>query len=145
VWSIAIEPLYDISVSPLTFTLLSACDRFSFSDEPRIGWRTPERSLRIKEISLSVGESHQFQEFAGTWTEVGISSDLRVPVIWWYEDDTTFPGQPFFPNPPEASDQASLLPGPTRIISFQKTSEDIQCQGHFEYSIHITLRWYPDL
>src|SRR5438477_233290 len=65
------------------------------------------------ELSFSLGknQTHYIPEFARSWSEVGVSDDLRVPSIAFYDEDFHFSGA-WIEGYPASSDQR-ILPAAT--------------------------------
>lgn len=146
-WPVRVEPLYDISISPLHFMLLSDGDEIGASD-CEIRWMSPEKDYEQHEVGLHAGESHTFDSFAREYSEVGVADGLLLPAPRWTEKD---PGPNY--RMPVGWD-GPILPGKLggvlgeSIIWVSPDDGDginldsADCSGRFNFSIKITLRTY---
>jgi hypothetical protein len=139
--TVALEPLYDILVSPLSMYLVNNCDDIGES-EPHVYFRLPNGSPQDAEIGMSGGQTVQIGRFALHYREVGQSANLGQPTFAFYEEDIEFGfhnGYTPPPNPP-------LLPGRDRTIAFEMTAgNDNFCTAKFSYRITYKLRRYTNL
>ena len=137
-----IDPLYDVTLSPLTFRLLSDCHVIG-DTEPQIIWRDSTGD-HDQTVSLGVGDIRQINRFAQHYTEVDLAHGLRKPgLIWMDRGDLPIPGTGFdgTPNP---RDEGPLLPDTNRAVHFTRDAEnDGFCLGEFSYQQTITLHTYP--
>jgi hypothetical protein len=132
-WFVDLEPLFDLTISPLGFIALSACDLFSPAD-PVIRWVDAQGTPHHVELDGDAGRITT--GFAGTWREVGVSNGLTAPVPIWHESDPTFP--PSFDAP--ASVGPSVLPGQSHHYSQVEDGGD--CDGRFDYDLTLTVRTF---
>jgi hypothetical protein len=138
--NVTIRPLYDITVSPLTFTLSLDCDTVGAS-EIHLRWYYPDGDGGIHEVSTFEGESYTIAAFGRTYREVGQSSDLRVPAVVFYEIDIAAG----FHGYPDNHGQL-LLPGGDRAIDVMAYARnDAQCGARLQFGITVRLREYPYL
>jgi hypothetical protein len=142
--AVRIEPLYDISISPLRFTLLSDTDWIGAS-ECLITWWPPEGGLEEHELSIYAGDTHRFESFARVFSEVSVVDNLRMPIMQWVEKDTEL-ALSYDPPPDSNGPLLPLEPGRT-LISFIRVDEGDGYNGsdgsaRFSYSIITTLRTY---
>ncbi|RAY16364.1 hypothetical protein DPM19_05650 [Actinomadura craniellae] len=148
-WEIPVEPLYDVTYGPLRFHELDFCDLVSTAD-PIIGFRRPGIGFTVVEADMD-GSTADVPEFAGTVTEVGSSRGLITHEVGWLENDDPpwwLPlgndfREPFFLD--VLAKGPALLPGTSRRVTFQKTSQDEECTAFFAYDITYKLRTYPYL
>jgi hypothetical protein len=137
--NVSIKPLYDIAVSPLTFTLQLDCDTVGAS-ELHIRWYYPDGERGIHEVSTFEGESYAIAAFGRTYREVD-ASNLRVPAIVFYETDVAAGFYGF----PDAHGQP-LLPGNDRAVDVMAYARnDPQCGARLRFGITLRLREYPYL
>jgi hypothetical protein len=143
-WPIRIEPLYDISISPLTFKLLSDGDGIGASD-CRIVWQTPENRMERHEVGLHAGQSHTFASFAREYSEVGVADGLLMPEVAWMELDPSL-GY----NPIRIAVGGPILPGELGTNFIREVIPDQgegirvgpDASGRFSFTVRITLRTY---
>jgi hypothetical protein len=134
--SITIRPLYDVAISPLRFTLLSDCDwvgdseiRFFFSHSG--AWGTLD-------FSMSKNQTHTVNTyFNQSWSGVGVSNDLRVPLVSFWEDDPG--GATLGGSSPQPLSDERILPGYTRSYDWVQGESGGQCSARIQYSISVTL------
>ena len=157
-WEADLDPLYDITISPLAFELRSNCDYIGNS-EIRFGWAYPDAvspSARNKfHFSTTKGKTVLIQPFGWARTEVSTaaitSMNLHLPAILWTEHDPN-PGVPF-----EGLFRFSAvkLPGKTQLFDFALFPDQPYpgpdqirgntCIARLSYKIAYNLRTYPDL
>jgi hypothetical protein len=135
--SFSMRPLWDVTLSPLKFTLLSDCDAVGDSEI----WLYFSHSAAYGTVlfDLGAGQSHIVNEFAKTWTEVGVSDDLRVPIVHFSEQDPWAPTKTY--SGQELSEYR-LLPGLSYHESYVVNESYNQCQARIDYDNIITLRNY---
>jgi hypothetical protein len=143
-WEIYLEPLYNISISPLTVNLLNSCDTVG-SSELLIKWSDSKGGYHSLEPSMSSGDRRTLQLFSEHHTEVSQRRDLRVPSIVIYELD---PGYHF--QPPHGRSEERLLPGETRTVEWDgavnnSAGGSYQCSVNYHYTIRYGLQYYYDL
>jgi hypothetical protein len=137
--NVSIKPLYDIAVTPLTFTLQLDCDTVGAS-EIHIRWFYPDGGRGIHEVSTFEGESYAIAAFGRTYREVDAST-LRVPAIVFYEVDVAAGFHGF----PDANGQP-LLPGTDRAVDVMAYARnDPQCGARLQFGVTLRLREYPYL
>ena len=141
--TVNLEPLYDISLGQFHAYLYNDCDDIGDS-EPHIYWRSPDGKARDVEVSMSAGEDVPVSNFAVTYTEVGQSANLKLPVFRVWEEDVevlTYHGKLL------TNGVTPLLPGSqTRTVEGVFTAEnDHSCRVKLSYRITYTLRQYPNL
>lgn len=157
-WQADLDPVYDITVSPLAFELRSNCDYIGNS-EIRFGWAYPDAvspSARNKfHFTTTKGKTVWIQQFGWTRTELTsaaiTSMNLHMPAILWTEHDPN-PGVPFeglfhfsvvkLPRKTQLFDFALFpdqpYPGPDQI-------RGNTCIARLQYRITYNLRQYPNL
>ena len=137
-WYVDLEPLFDLTIGPLGFIALSACDLLSPAD-PVISWWDPERFLH--EVQLDGDAGRVTAGFAGTWPEVGISRGLTIPSLTWFDRD--LPALPdLLTDRPPPPDQA-VLPGLSHHVRMVLDGGD--CDGRFDFDVTLSLRHYERL
>jgi hypothetical protein len=138
--NVTIEPLYNIYVSNLQFTLLTDCDPVGAS-EVFLQWLTPTNDLGEFKASTFQGSTLTIASFARAYTEVGVSAALQVPLIEFHEEDLGgFYGPPIAGNPPDL-----LLPGADYSVNVVVNSGDVTCQARIQYGVVYRFQEYPYL
>jgi hypothetical protein len=133
--TVDLEPLFDVTISPLGFIALGVCDPTSPAD-PVLAWVDAEGNSHI-DVELDGNAGRITTGFAGTWREVGASRGLTLPKPTWYERDLPID----FGAPPEAG--PPVLPGRTHHVRTFDDGGD--CNGQFDYDVTVTLRRYRAL
>lgn len=142
--SVVLDPLYDVTISPLQFSLIENCDVVGRSEIIFL-WYTPDAATHsdLKEARFQTTANQRLitlPQFAWARPEVSASSKLHALWLGFNESD---PGgfNPGIPPPPSAN----LVPGKTQRVI--KTEREMlgDCRAHIEYTITYTLRWYPFL
>jgi hypothetical protein len=141
-----IEPLYDISVGPLSFTLIEDCDLVGDS-EVNIRWFQPKPGFDTDHAyrSLSGGETVTIPNFAKTLPEVGASKVIYVPTVAFIEEDFNATDA-YAPFPDRRT--TTFLPGPnnrTVTATLQGQHTDDYCAARISFQITYALRQYPNL
>lgn len=81
-----LDPLFDVSITALRFTLNNDCDRWGKS-EIRFGYRRPDGQMGKKNFSTSKGKTTTINEFAWAAQEVRGSANVFFPDWHFYESD----------------------------------------------------------
>jgi hypothetical protein len=132
-----VQPLYDVSVSPLSFHLNNDCDWIGDS-EPMVVWVDPGGQYHENDFSLGGGGTRALTDFASTWTEVGMGQGRIRPAVTWQEDDP-FEG----PHQFDVGPTSPLLPG--RSYSVSQVMNDAygnDCNATLSWQVTYTLRTY---
>jgi hypothetical protein len=87
VWEFDLDPLFDVSITPLRFKLNNDCDRIGNS-EIRFSFRKPDGQTGKKNFSTSKGHTTTINEFAWSAQEASASANLWWPDWAFYESDT---------------------------------------------------------
>jgi hypothetical protein len=138
---VTIEPLYDVTVSPLTFTLQTDCD--AFDTEIRLFWRSAHRAdgkyaYGEYEFSMSGGQVRSVAAFEQRYQEVGQSAGLQELIVFFYDDElgSNEVLLPTRPTPP-------LVLGQDRAIdAYADAENNSACVARMQYSITYRLREY---
>src|SRR5436305_888157 len=89
------------------------------------------------EVSFGLGQNatHSVGEFARTWTEVGVSNDLRMASVSYYNTDFHWSGA-YLEGPPPLSSQ-TVLPAAsgTRSVSWIQEDGTNNCDARMSYSV----------
>jgi hypothetical protein len=136
--TVTIEPLYDVHVSALTFTLRDDCD-FVGESEVVIRWASADDGQGEYEASMEKGFVRTAAAFERTYQEVGQSANLYEPVVEFYEDDFTG-GSDFHRYP--ASGPPLELGRDRPIDHLERATNDVDCTARIQYSITFQLREY---
>jgi hypothetical protein len=86
-----LDPLFDVSITPLRFTLTSKCTRIGDSDI-KFRWSSPEQKAQQKSFSTKKGKTVTINEFAWARQEVSASANLYWPDWVFSEDCIQFSG-----------------------------------------------------
>jgi hypothetical protein len=142
--SLILYPLYDVTISPLEFTLFTDCD-FIGDSEIKFDWTSPDRQSQRLEFSTSAGEHTTIDAFAWSRAEVGAPANLIMPKMGFEElDPRWWPYQ--FPHGHAPGPDIALLPGTNRqVVTTLTESYSAQCEASVQYNITYELRWYPFL
>jgi hypothetical protein len=130
---IDIEPLYDVTVSPLDLRILTRCDLVD-PVNVEVWWQNVEGNVRNWREDVLV--SGRVQPFSEAWFEVSAAESLLVPQVAWHDDDLGGFAAPAFPGTGDP-----LLPGP----SWVQDEAGRECNAALTYSKTTTLRTYPNL
>jgi hypothetical protein len=136
--NVTIEPLYDVTVSPLTFTLQDDCD--AFDTEVLLFWRSANGRTGKYEISMSRGQVRGVAAFEERYQEVGQSADLQEPTVTFYDDDNVL-GKDFY-GPPVASTPPLVLGQDRTVDGSAEAENNSACVARIKYSITYRLREY---
>jgi hypothetical protein len=143
--NVVLDPLYDVTISPLKFTLLDRCGgRLEGSvNEIRFYWDSPDDQYHVLPFYLRKGEGATIStgfEWAGA--EVSASANLHVPKIGFFELDALEKTDPLYKLPPS---NVNLVPGKTQTLSPTITDDKKECRASVQYMMRYTLRFYPFL
>jgi len=162
-WQADLDPIYDITVSPLMYTLVSDCDTVPIIGTPlgnseiRFYWAHPESPSGWNKLSFNAVRGHpvSINQFAWSRTELNASAlasmNLHLPAILWKEHDprlgNEYEGLPLFskvPLPGKTQDfQFALFPG--QLYPGPEEIRGNTCIARLQYRITHNLRQYPNL
>jgi len=138
--SIPIMALDDVAFSPLNVTLLSDC---AWIGDSNLNLYFTQSGVQ-GEVSFGLGknDSHSIGEFARTWTEASVGSDLRMASVSFWNTDFHWSGA-YLEGPPALSSQ-TVLPASsgTRSVSWIQEDGTNNCDARMSYSITTALRTY---
>jgi hypothetical protein len=134
--TVQIEPLYDLSTSPLRFLLVNDCDDVGAS-EVLLQWLYPDYQPGKFTRGMRGGQSIDIAAFARTYLEVGQSANLKEPKFTFNEED---PGG-FYSAPDPSVASPPLLPGTTRTINLTEYGPRF-CSAQLRYTVTYRLRQY---
>ena len=140
---LTLDPLFDVSITPLRFTMTSKCDRFGKS-EIRFSWTSPEGTYREKNFSTKKGRTVTINEFAWTRQEASASAKLFWPQWGFYESDVKLSGAYLGGFSPPT---IKLLPGSGGYVGRSLTAGRGQsgCVASTAFDITIQVRKYDNL
>ena len=138
--STSIKALWDVSLGQLDFVLLSDCANFGDSN---INLYFTYSGVQGQfSFALGKNQAHDIPEFAHSWSEVGVSDDLRMPNVNFFDEDFHFSGA-WIEGPAALSDQR-ILPAGTGSYSMSsvQTAANNSCQARISYGLQTLLRTY---
>jgi hypothetical protein len=138
--SVPIKGVWDVSLSPINFKLLDDCDPYSPGDSEIDLYVSHSGAYGNVGFDIHEGNSHLVTEFPGTWNEVGVSSDLRVPIVRFSEEDPT--GAWLGGGPTQDLSNERLLPGTSHHTSFVVNEATGQCRAQIDYDNFINVHHY---
>ena len=150
-WQTPLDPLYDVSIGPFAFDLISKCDAVGKS-EILFTWFSPDLQYHKFKFNTRAGSHTTIGPFAWTRQEVGWSHQLFREKAEFYDEDNAvtealwnclpaacgFRGNPVRPT-------QHLLTGATAIVKGNLKAVNDNCQAYYEYQMTKTLRWYAYL
>ena len=146
-WYVDLDPLFDVAITPLRFTMTSDCEKGLFEvgkSEIRSSWTSPEGTYREKNFSTSKGKVVTINEFAWARQEVSASANLFWPQWGFYESDVKLSGAYLGGFSPPT---IKLLPGSSGYVGRSLTAGRGQsdCTANIAFDIKIQVRQYPNL
>ena len=137
-----LDPLFDVSITPLRFKLNNNCDRFGDS-EIRFSYRKPDGQMGKRNFSTSKGKTTTINEFAWSVQEASTSANLFWPNWAFYESDPAETGA-FVDGFGPAT--LRLLPAPGGYVGRTiKSWHGQSCYADTAFDITSTLRTYSSL
>jgi hypothetical protein len=145
--TVMLEPLYDVTVSPLSVKLIDDCDAYGDSDL-YLDWYSPDDQYHHKYFKTRArNPASVINEFAWARTEVAsrVFANLHVPSYYLTELDLTESIDPLYKGPGASS--VTLVPGSARTFAatVKVSTHQKQCRANVQYTITYKLRWYPFL
>jgi len=139
-----LDPLFDVSITPLRFTMTSKCDRFGDS-EIKFMWYSPEAKYREKGFSTKKGRLVTIGEFAWTKQEVSASAKLLWPTWAFIESDRQIfsPQQWSIPK-----QELKLLPSTVSGYvgrSLREASGKSGCSADIAFDVTVQVHQYQNL
>ena len=137
-----LDPLFDVAITPLRFTLNNNCDAVGKS-EIRFEYRRPDGQMGKKNFSTSKGTTTTINEFAWAAQEVSGAANVFWPDWHFYEDDA-FESGAFVDGfgPPTYK----LLPSNGGYVGRTvKSWHGQSCWATTQFDITSTLRTYSSL
>jgi len=145
-WEFDLDPLFDVSLTPLRFTLNTSCERFYEGDaDIHFLWYAPDATkYRERAFQSSKGKTTVINEFAWARQEVSAAANLFFPTFSFYEKDTNVfsPLQYDIPKP-----TYKLLPGASGYVgrTLKDSSGQGGCEASIAFDITISVRQYLNL
>jgi hypothetical protein len=145
--TVVLDPLYDVKIDPLTFTLLNDCAVVG-NTTVLFGFFHPDATqysqIQDRLFEITGGDPKQILEFAWSGTELSASANLHQP-SFGFDSYGVEPAPHFLPQPADFP-TISLVPGHTRTVTGNLTStSDNWCTAYYQYQETYTLRFYPYL
>jgi hypothetical protein len=140
---LTLDPLFDVAITPLRFTMTSKCDRFGKS-EIVFSWTSPEGGYREKRFSTTKGKRVTISEFAWTRQEASASANLFWPQWGFYESDPALSGAYLGGFSPPT---IKLLPGSSGYVGRSLTAGRGQsgCTADIAFDMTIQVHQYQNL
>jgi hypothetical protein len=146
--SLMLDPLYDVKISPLEFTLFTPCDTLpgtpvEHDAEIRLNWTSPDNKHNEVKFNTRSGKYTNVSAFAWARPEVSASANLNANLgVYFWEYD--FRPNSYAPGyvPPSL---VNLVPGVTRQVVTSLKDLLGDCTASAQYNITYTLRFYPFL
>jgi len=141
---LTLDPLFDVSITPLRFTLASNCDRVGKS-EIQFMWYSPEAKYREKGFSTKKGNLVTIGEFAWSRQEVSASAKLLWPTWAFIEKDRQIfsPQQWSIPK-----QELKLLPSTASGYvgrSLREASGKSGCAANTAFDVTVQVHQYQNL
>jgi hypothetical protein len=138
--SVPIQALWDVAFSPLNFTLLNDC---AWIGDSNFDLYFTQKNVQ-GEVSFGLGQNdtHSVGEFARTWTEASVGSDLRMASVSFWNTDFHWSGAYIEGNPPLSSQTVLPAASGTRSVSWIQEDGTNNCDARMSYSITTALRTY---
>lgn len=141
---LTLDPLFDVAITPLRFTMTSKCDRFGNS-EIKFMWYSPEAKYREKGFSTKKGRLVTIGEFAWTRQELSASAKLLWPTWAFIETDRQIfsPQQWSIPK-----QELKLLPSTVSGYvgrSLREASGKSGCSADIAFDVTVQIRQYQNL
>jgi hypothetical protein len=140
-----LDPLYDVTIGALQFTLLNDCD-LSAESEIYLDWTPPDGGSKTVSFNTRGGRMTTIDKFVWARAEVSASAHLLTPAIGFWEKDSILegPGNQFVPGFPPSN--VSLIPGKTQTLHFNLNERTGQnCSAYVQFIITYLLRSYAAL
>lgn len=137
----SLDPLYDVEISPLLFTLVRGCANIG-ANQISVHWYPPDAREfgKYQTVHFATKEQEKFnlREFSWSQSEVSAAAGLHKVVVW-YEETGIHTGFGPFPAPSEEN----LVPGktsssPVGLIDSMGSTQD--CQATLDYTVTYQLR-----
>jgi hypothetical protein len=88
VWAVTVKPLYEVSISPLTFYQETDCDPWPYTDaENNLEFFGVDGKRHHAGFDTQAGSTTIRTEVAGNWHDVALDGSFLVPTVYWWEND----------------------------------------------------------
>jgi hypothetical protein len=143
---LALEPLYDVAISPVRFTLLENCNPIGDGNTlVTFYWITPDKQRQNVEIGLKARQQVRITDFAWHRNEVGASANLNPPTYLFRTDNMIDLNEILGGFAPGlGASNNNLVPGKTRYINpgLENAVNENTCKATIEYTMTYELRTY---
>ena len=145
--TVNLDPLFDVTISPLRFTLTTDCDLLGSHEDSEIkfSWTTPTDEYHKKNFDTRKGRLVAINDFAWSRQEVSASANLFWPQWSFYEEDTIGPFGAFIEG--FGAPTFKILPSAGGYVGRQIKDAHGQsgCEAKTEFDMTIQLRTYSNL
>lgn len=148
-WQAYLDPLYDVSIGPFAFDLISRCDAVGKS-EILFGWYSPDWQYHKHRFSMRAGSRTTISQFAWSRSEVSWSYPLFLAQTEFFDEDNAATEMLWSCLPAGCGfsihlpPKTPLLTGTTALVRGNLKARTDSCQAYYEYRMTKTLRWYPE-
>jgi hypothetical protein len=141
-WYFDLDPLFDVTITPLRFTMNTDCENALQGDNDIVfSWTSPEGKYQQKKFDAKKGRPVTIGEFAWARQEVSASANLFWPQWAFYEEDKFQVGAWLGGFPPPT---IKLLPGSSGYVG--RTLKDgrgqSRCEASTAFDMTIQVRKY---
>jgi hypothetical protein len=141
---VVLAPLYDVTITPLRFTLLETCNLVG-KTSVNFFWYTPDKQPEYRKFKAKGGQTVVIADFAWQRNQVAASANLNPPTHMFRTDnliDLNELSGGFAPGL-SPSDE-NLVPGKTRAINtgLENARNEDTCRAAIEYTMTYQLRAY---
>ena len=142
-----LEPLYDVTISPFSFTLQDNCNVVPAAwTEIDFYWYTPDKQKKKESFNLGGGGNMRYQvmDFAWKRDEVGASANLTLPIYIWRSVHMIDIGDIGSFGPAFTPDSTNLVPGQPHVThsTIESARNEDTCKATIEYTMTYQLRAY---
>lgn len=145
-FKVNLDPLFDVSLTPLRFKLNTSCESFYRGDaDIHFWWYAPDAAKpRERAFQASKGSTVTINEFAWARQEASGSANLMFPSFSFYEKDwnLTSPLQYDIPKP-----SVKLLPSTGGFVgrTIKDSSGQKNCAADVAFDVRSQVRQYTSL
>lgn len=142
-----LEPLYDVTISPLSFTLKDNCNINPLAwTELDFYWYTPDKQKMKESFNLGGGANMRYliTTFAWKRDEVGASANLNPPIHLFRSVHMIDLNNSWGFAPAFAPSQENLVPGKPQVIyaNLEHAQNEDTCLADIQYTMTYQLRAY---
>lgn len=131
--SVMLDPLYNVMISPLQFTLFNDCDPVGNS-EITFFWVSPDNTTLRSQFSTSSGKHVTVSPFGWSRGEVSATANLRLPGVWGFSEKDVIDPFAFAPGT-YAPAPVALVPGTTRQVVQTLREGKGECTASTQYNV----------